>query len=118
MLKINDKVQIVKGPAKSDKIWTVISKQFNLCGSHTVKIACEDELLTYDVTFLKRINQTQNNDLIKRQSTLNIISSKLKEEERDLKLAKTEYRKRLSSYRIVLLRDLYEIFENVPSIEK
>lgn len=56
MLKINDKVMIKKGVAKSDKIWTVISKPYDVCDATLIKIKCEDKILNYDVTFLKKVD--------------------------------------------------------------
>lgn len=44
---------------------------------------------------------------------LNIINKRLKIEEKKLKESKNEYRKRVVSYSIVILRDLYEMIEEL-----
>lgn len=53
------------------------------------------------------------NDPVERERILKFIKFKLKEEEGKLERTKSEYRKRVISYSIVLLRDLYEAFEYV-----
>lgn len=52
-------------------------------------------------------------DLIKREIALNIIKSKLEKEELNLKTSTTEYRKRVTSYSIAILRDLYDMVNNI-----
>lgn len=54
-------------------------------------------------------------DLIERKIVLNLIINKLNREEALLKEAKTEYRKRLCSYQIAMLRDLYDDIKLMPN---
>lgn len=55
-------------------------------------------------------------ELIKKEIILNIIKDKLKQEEINLRSASTEYRKRVTSYSIAILRDLYDTAENIPIV--
>lgn len=57
----------------------------------------------------------KSKDLIKRDRVLKIIEAKLNHEELLLKQASTEYRKRLSSYQIAMLRDLYDTIKLMPN---
>lgn len=57
----------------------------------------------------------KNMDRIERQRVLKILESKIKHEEMLLKQADTEYRKRLSSYQIAMLRDLYDTIKLMPN---
>lgn len=56
----------------------------------------------------------KSKDLIERDRVLKILETKLKHEEFLLTQATTEYRKRLSSYQIAMLRDLYDTIKLMP----
>lgn len=59
-LKLGDKVQIIKGIAKSDEIYFVVSIPFEVCGStvvHIKNIKTGQVKHAYDVTFLKKVNE-------------------------------------------------------------
>lgn len=59
-LKLEDKVQIVKGIAKSDDVYAVTSIPFNVCGStvvHIKNIKTGQIKHAYDVTFLKKVEE-------------------------------------------------------------
>lgn len=59
MIKLGDKVKIVKGIAKSDEIYTVTSIPFKVCGTTVVRI---ENIKTgkvkhaYAVTFLEKVD--------------------------------------------------------------
>ena len=58
-LKLGDKVQIVKGIAKSEEIYAVISIPFEVCSStvvHIENIKTGQVKHAYDVTFLKKVS--------------------------------------------------------------
>lgn len=58
MLKLGDKVKIIKGQAKSDEIYAVTSIPFEVCGSivvHIENIKTGQVKHAYDVTFLKKV---------------------------------------------------------------
>lgn len=52
-------------------------------------------------------------DLIKREQTLRIIQHRLEQEELNLKNANSEYKKRLASYAVALLRDLKYMIQHM-----
>ena len=57
-LKLGDKVKIVKGIAKSDDIYEVVSKPFKVCDSivvHIKNIQTGKVKHAYDVTFLEKV---------------------------------------------------------------
>jgi len=57
MLKLGDKVKIVKGIAKSDELYVVTSIPFKVCGSivvHIENIKTGKVKHAYDVTFLEK----------------------------------------------------------------
>lgn len=58
MLKLGDKVKIIKGIAKSDDIYVVTSIPFKVCRSvvvHIENIKTGQVKYSYDVTFLKKV---------------------------------------------------------------
>lgn len=58
MLKLGDKVKIVKGIAKSDDIYAVTSIPFEVCGTtvvHIENIKTGQVRHAYDVTFLEKV---------------------------------------------------------------
>lgn len=57
----------------------------------------------------------EEKDLIDRRRVLKILNTRIKQEEKKLTSAKTEYRKRLYSYRLVTLRDLYDGVRLMPN---
>ena len=59
MLKLGDKVKIIKGIAKSDDIYAVTSIPFDVCGStvvHIENIKTGQVRRAYDVTFLEKVD--------------------------------------------------------------
>lgn len=63
MLKLGDKVKIVKGIAKSDEIYAVTSIPFEVCGStvvHIKNIKTGQVKYAYDITFLEKIEEVTN----------------------------------------------------------
>ena len=57
-LKLGDKVKIIKGIAKSDDIYEVVSKPFKVCNStvaHIKNIKTGKVKHAYDVTFLEKV---------------------------------------------------------------
>ncbi|MEI3498932.1 MAG: hypothetical protein V8Q71_00150 [Bacilli bacterium] len=57
----------------------------------------------------------EEKDLIDRRRVLKILNTRIKQEEKKLTSAKTEYRKRLYSYRLATLRDLYDSVRLMPN---
>lgn len=59
VLKLGDKVKIVKGLAKSNEIYAVTSIPFEVCGStvvHIENIKTGQVKRAYDVTFLEKVS--------------------------------------------------------------
>lgn len=59
MLKLGDKVKIIKGIAKSEDIYAVTSIPFEVCGSivvHIENIKTGKVKRAYDVTFLEKVS--------------------------------------------------------------
>lgn len=58
-LKLGDKVKIVKGQAKSDDIYAVVSIPFKVCDStviHIENIKTGRVKHAYDITFLEKVD--------------------------------------------------------------
>lgn len=58
-MKLGDKVKIVKGVAKSDEIYAVVSIPFEVCGVkvvHIENIKTGQVKFAYDISFLEKVN--------------------------------------------------------------
>lgn len=57
-MKLGDKVKIVKGVAKSDEIYAIVSIPFEVCGTkvvHLENIKTHQVKRAYDITFLEKV---------------------------------------------------------------
>lgn len=62
ILKLGDKVKIIKGIAKSDDIYAVTSIPFKVCGLtvvHIENIKTGQVKHAYDVTFLEKVEEVK-----------------------------------------------------------
>jgi len=58
-MKLGDKVKIVKGQAKGDDIYAIVSIPFEVCGStvvHIENIKTGQVKHAYDITFLEKVD--------------------------------------------------------------
>lgn len=60
MLKPGDKVKIIKGASKSEKVYEVLSEPYKICGSTVVKMKCHETGKYYgggyDISFLEKVS--------------------------------------------------------------
>lgn len=58
-MRLGDRVKIVKGAAKSDEIYAVVSIPFEVCGVkvvHIENIKTRKVKHAYDISFLEKVN--------------------------------------------------------------